>query len=304
MRIRIALLVVSVAAVAVSACSSSDELTLNPVTDVAGFTVTVEDLGSEPRRELRLTSETGTTQSVTQTQDIGIDIEAGGQSQSSQNPMTQIDITYEVVGTDGDQIEIEGSYDEVRVLETDGADPAAVQGTREALGAFTGATFLGSYTNRGSVVSVEFEGLELSGTFGGMLDQLVDSLAESAESLSTPFPVEAVGVGGRWRVESSAELGGLPFEQTSIIEVTELDDDRLVGTIEQELRFVEGVADVFGVEVDVIGGEFTGGGTIEWDLTGAVLPYIDTTIVGTAILEAQGQRISQDQRTHIVVEPR
>ncbi len=304
MHIRNALIVLLPAAVAIAACNSSDELTLNPVTDEAGFTVTVEELGSEPRQELRLTTEAGTTQSVTQTQDIGIDIEAGGESQTSQNPTTQIDITYTVAGVDGDRIRIEGVYDDVRVLETAGADPAAVQGTEEAMGSFIGATFLGTYTDRGSVVSVDFDDLEFGGAFAGMLDQLIESLIDSAESLSTPFPVEAVGVGGRWRVESSAELGGLPFEQTSIIEITELDADRLVGTIDQMLRFVEGEAEVFGSTVNVIGGEFAGGGSIEWDLSGAVLPYLDTSMVGTAILEAQGQRISQDQRSPIVIEPR
>ena len=157
-------------------------------------------------------------------------------------------------------------------------------------------------------MSIEFDGLDLDGSFddafGAMLDQMVDSLTEGAESLSMPFPVEAVGVGARWRVESSSELGGLPFEQTSTIEITELDADRLIGTIDQELRFVEGEADVFGLTVNVIGGQFTGGGSIEWDLTGAVLPYLDITTAGTAILEAQGDRLTQDQRTHIVTSPR
>lgn len=308
MRISRVLLALVPAALVVGACSGSDELTLEPVTDEAGFTVTVEDIGAEPRQVLRIASEVGTTQAVTQTQDIGMDIEAAGQSQSMQNPTTEIDITYVVSGVDGDRIEVEGTYDEVRVLETAGADAATVAATRETMAAFDGASFLGTYTDRGSVIGIEFSGLDAGGAlgepFGAMFDQLIDSLSESAESLSVPFPVEAVGVGARWTVESSAELGGLPFEQTSTVEITELDGDRVVGTLEQELRFVEGEAEVFGVTVDVIGGEFTGGGPIEWDLARAVLPYMDSTMVGTAILEAQGNRISQDQRTHIVTTPR
>lgn len=308
MRISRVLIALAAAAVAVAACSSSDELTLEPVTDEAGFTVTVEELGAEPRQVLRIASEIGATQEMTQIQDIGMDIEAGGQSQTVQNPTTEIDMTYTVTGLDGDQIEVEGTYDDVRVLETAGADAATVDATRQAMSSFAGATFLGTYTDRGSIVSIEFDGLDLDGSvdgvFGAMLDQMIDSLAEGAESLSMPFPVEAVGVGARWRVESSSELGGLPFEQTSIIEITELDADRLVGTIDQELRFLEGEADVFGQPVDVVGGEFTGGGSIEWDLTGAVLPYLDITSVGTAIFEAQGNRLTQDQRSHIVTTPR
>ena len=308
MRISRVLIALVAAALTVAACSGSDELTLEPVTDEAGFTVTVEDIGSEPRQVLRIASEVGATKTVTQIQDIGMDIEAAGQSQSMQNPTTEIDITYTVVGGDGDRIEVEGTYDEVRVLETDGADAATVATTRETMTAFEGASFLGTYTDRGSVIGIEFDGLDLGGVggepFGAMLDQLIDSLSESAESLSVPFPVEAVGVGARWTVESAAELGGLPFEQTSTVEITELDGDRVVGTIDQVLRFVEGEADVFGVTVDVLGGEFTGGGSIEWDLGASVLPYLDSTMVGTAILEAQGNRITQDQRTHIVTAPR
>jgi hypothetical protein len=307
-RIRSIFLALAPAAIVVAACSSSDELTLEPVTDEAGFTVTVEELGDEPRRQLRIMSEVGATQQVTQTQDIGIDLDAGGMSQSVQNPTTEIDITYDVTGVDGDRIEVKGTYDDVRVLETDGSDPTTVQATRDAMRTFAGATFLGTYTDRGSVVDIEFDGLDLDGALDGalgpMLDQLLASFSDSAESLSTPFPVEAIGVGGRWRVESAAELGGLPFEQTSIIEITGLDADRLVGTIDQELRFVEGEAEVFGLTVDVVGGEFSGGGTIEWDLGRSVLPYMDTTMIGTAIFEAQGNRVTQDQRQHIVVAPR
>lgn len=308
MRISRVLLALVPAALVVAACSASDELTLEPVTDEAGFTVTVEDIGAEPRQVLRIVSEVGASQAVTQVQDIGMDIEAAGQSQSMQNPTTEIDITYVVTGVDGDRIEVEGTYDEVRVLETAGADAATVAATRETMAAFDGASFRGTYTDRGSVIGIEFAGLDAGGAlgepFGAMFDQLIDGLSESAESLSVPFPVEAVGVGARWTVESSAELGGLPFEQTSTVVITELDGDRVVGTLDQELRFVEGEAEVFGVTVDVIGGEFTGGGPIEWDLKESVLPYMDSTMVGTAILEAQGNRITQDQRTHIVTTPR
>lgn len=303
-RLRTALLVALPAVAAIAACGQSDDLTLESHTDVAGFTVTVEELGAEPRQELRLTAAPGTTQQVTMRQDVETDVDVGGVSESSRSPTTEFDITYTVSESDQDRIVVDGRYGDTRVLETPGADPLAVEAVRDSLTAFDGASFTTAFTDRGSVISIEYSGISLPGEFGAFLDQMLDSLADSAESLSMPFPVDAIGVGGVWRIESSAVLAGLPMELTSRIELLELTADRAVGAIDMDMSFVEGPTDILGTTVDIIGGDFTGNGSIEWDLAGGVTPYLETTMLGTSILEAQGQRITQDLRQHILVTPR
>ena len=113
--------------------------------------------------------------------------------------------------------------------------------------------------------------------------------------------MEPVGVGARWRIETETEIGGLPIELTTVVELTELDGDRAVGTVEQVLRFVPGDVDVFGTPATVVSGELTGAGTVEWDLAGGVVPRSDITHSGTTVLEVAGSRVEQRQEMRVAL---
>ncbi len=272
--------------------------------EAAGYTVTVEDTGAEPRRELRLQAEVGDVDRITQRQEVTIEIRAGGQTQAAPSPVTELDVAYVVEDVTDDEITIAGSYEDVRVLETPGTDPAANAQVAELLEGFRSATARTTYTTSGAVRSAEIEGLDLAGSGGAMAEQLADSLIESVESLSMPFPDEAVGVGARWRIETEAEIAGLPVEISTLIELTELTDDRAGGTVTQELRFVPGDVEVFGTPATVISGELSGGGPIEWNLAGGVVPRSDITTSGTTVLEVQGNQIEQSQTQRITISTR
>lgn len=48
----------------------------------------------------------------------------------------------------------------------------------------------------------------------------------------------------------------------------------------------------------------TGGGPIEWDLQGGLIPRSDLSMSGATVMEADGTRIEQHQDQRIVVTPR
>lgn len=270
----------------------------------SGYTVTVEDPGAEPRRQLRLQPEEGAVDAVTQRQEMAIEVVAGGQVQSAPTSVTEMDISYEVDEVTDERITAVGTYDDVRVLDEPGTDPATNTQVRELLEAFRGATATTTYAPDGAVLDAEIDGLDLPGSAGPMVEQLASSLVESVETLSMPFPDEAVGAGARWRVDTRTEIVGLPVEIATVIVLDELTDDAATGTVEQTLRFVPGDVEVFGTPASVVEGELRGGGPITWDLTGGVVPRSDLTTEGTTVLDVAGTRIEQTQRQRIAVTAR
>jgi hypothetical protein len=133
---------------------------------------------------------------------------------------------------------------------------------------------------------------------------MASSLTESVESLSMPFPDEPVGAGARWRIDTETEVAGLPVSITTVIQLDELTDDRAAGTVEQTMRFIPGDVEVMGVAATVVSGELAGGGPIEWDLAGGLVPRSDMTIAGTSVMEANGMRIEQLQEQRITFRSR
>lgn len=268
------------------------------------YVVTLEDPGQEPRRELRLQVEAGDTDQVTQRQEITIEIEAGGQVQSAPSPPTEIDLTYTIEEVDGEGISAVGTYDDVRVLEGPDADPALAAQLREMLDGFRNATARTTYTPQGAVLEARLDGLELGGAAGPAVEQLAASFTDGAEALSTPFPDEAVGTGARWRIDTETEIAGLPVAITTVVQLTELTDDRAAGTVDQAVRFIPGDVDVLGMPATVVSGELTGGGPIEWDLAGGIVPRSDITTSGTTIIEANGVEVRQRQQQRIIFSDR
>jgi len=279
--------------------STSEATTTTEAATQPAYQVTLEDPGREPRRELRLQAEAGDTDRVTQRQEITIEIEAGGQVQSAPSPPTEIDLTYTIEEVDGDRISAVGTYDDVRVLQGPEDDPALVGQLRQMLEGFREATARTTYTPQGAVLEASLDGLELGGAAGPVVEQLAGSFTDAVEALSTPFPDEAVGPGARWRIDSETEIAGLPVAITTVVQLTELSDDRAAGTLDQTVRFVPGDVEVLGMPATVVSGELTGGGPIEWDLAGGIVPRSDITTAGATVIEANGVEIRQRQQQRI-----
>jgi hypothetical protein len=276
------------------------EATEDPA-DATDYTVTVEDPGAEPRHQLRLQAEVGGVDRITQRQEMSIEVRAGDQVQSAPSSVTEMDVDYAIEDVTDQTITTVGRYVDVRVLETPGSDPAANAEVAELLQGFRSATARTTYTTRGAVQSAEIEGLDLAGSAGPMAEQFAGSLVDSLESLSMPFPEEAVGAGARWRIDTAAVIAGLPVEITTVIVLDEVDEGRAVGSVEQELRFVPGDVDVFGSAATVVSGELRGGGPIEWNLAGGIVPRSDVTTSGTIVLEVQNMQIEQSQTQRVTI---
>lgn len=312
------LLALALTASLLAACSDDDgdtatedttttaaETTTTETTESSGTpTVTVEDPGQEPRRELRLDLQVGDTDQVTQRQEVSIEVQVADQTQAAPSPTTELDLGYEVTSVDGDVIETVGRFEDVRVADEAGADPSAVAQITELLEGFRTARAHATVDPQGAVLSSEIEGLDLGGAGGAVAEQFATSLADVAESLSMPFPEEPIGAGARWRVESEAEIAGIRVAVTTTMQLDELTDERAAGTVQQAIRFIPGDVEVFGTPATVISGDLKAAGTVEWDLVAGIVPRSDITTEGTSVIEAAGTQLQQTQRQRIVVTAR
>jgi len=268
------------------------------------YELVLEDPGQEPRQELRLDVTAGASDAVTQRQETHIEVRSGQDVQSSPSPVTELDLTYTVDELTDRGISASATYDDVRVVDAPGTDPAVVEQVRQVLDAFRSATAHTVHSRRGAILEARIVGLQVSGPAGAVVEQLATSLTDAVESLSVPFPEEAVGAGARWRVETETEIAGLPVAATSVVQLDQVTDDRAVGTLQQTMRFVPGDVEVLGVPATVVRGDLTGGGPIEWRRRGGLVPRSDLTTAGTTVLRVRGVELEQRQQQRITITSR
>lgn len=259
------------------------------------FTLTVEDPGAEPRQELRLQLEEGDEDRVIQRQELTLRMDVGGQVEDATSPTTELDLVWRVDVVDGDQLTVSGTYDAIRVLPTPGVADAVVDQTRQVMATFEDATARTTYTRLGAILDADLDLDMADDPTGGMLEQFSTSLTDTIESLSVPFPEEAVGAGARWRVDTELVLAGLPVQVTTTVQLDEVDGEHAAGTIEQTITFVPGEVETFGVPAEIISGELTGSGPVSWDLAAGLVPRSDITTSGTVVFDVDGIRVEQQQ---------
>lgn len=255
----------------------------------AAAQVTLLDPGAEPRQELRYRATDGTTDAVTQRNQLTLVQEFGGQRQEVQVPASSVDVDYVVEEVVDGGFTTVGTYGATRV---EGDDAAAAE-TARLLEQITGAQLVTEMTDRGAITATRIEGVEDTGN--PVFDQLLGSLVDSASSLAFPFPEEAVGIGARWLVETEVEVSGLPISARYEVTLTELEGDRVVADIAAGLEFVPGPVVVQGTPAEVESGQLDGTGTVTWDLAAGLVPRTTMDMAGTVTLEVGGIRVVQEQ---------
>ena len=188
--------------------------------------VTLLDAGRAPRRELRLRLEPGSSQTIEVEMDLGLTARMEGKGLPPQilPPLRLVlDVTVPAVAANG-------NARTRAVLREAGVLP------REKVGAEVSAPMQRSLAR--------VEGLELQSTLtprgftrGGTLTpppgldasaaQVLSGLAQSLDQLSAPLPVKPVGVGARWRVESSFDQNGTRVRQTTLARIARLEGDEV-----------------------------------------------------------------------------
>lgn len=130
----------------------------------------------------------------------------------------------------------------------------------------------------------------------GVSDQIrqqLDSVKNSIEQMSAPLPLEAVGVGGKWEVQSILAQGGMTLQQTATFEVVKIEGDTLsLKTIvrqsaERQIMNMPG-----GITAELLSLASTGSGTTTLKLSRLAPVNADVTVNNTTKIQAGGQTVT------------
>ncbi|GAB4343810.1 MAG: hypothetical protein Fur0042_07090 [Cyanophyceae cyanobacterium] len=192
------------------------------------------DIGQAPYQELRLRPSPGDHQTMTARTSLkGTMVINGETTNAPALPEIEMALSalVERVEPNGD-IQYTLEYDNLGVVAGTGGETLSPELFEAAFAPFKGLKFRILSSDRGQVKSVEM----VSDTaLDPMASQMLDQLFQSLDTLSAPFPEEAVGTGARWRVEGTLDMGGMVLNQTVDFELQTLEEDYgiLAMTLEQ-----------------------------------------------------------------------
>jgi hypothetical protein len=154
--------------------------------------------------------------------------------------------------------EAELSYDAVHLVDAGTLDPAQVNMFESTMEGLVGLTFFATLDDLGNTLAVDIPRFP---AMGSAADQLLDEF----ELPSLPLPVEAVGVGARWTVESEqAPYADARMPMVTEYELVELHDDRFVVRQRSTATVEPSVVEVGGAITEFHEGEIITAGTMTW----------------------------------------
>ncbi len=204
----------------ITGCNKS-ETSVDDGKPKAGVTVELLEAGQEPRQELRYRFQVGQNEKMVITSHNSMKMR-GSQSLTMKVP-TQVmtmDMKVEKI-TDAGNLEMTSELVKVEILETPGVPQAVTKNVRNETSKLVGMKGKVEQTDRGEVLTSD---LTLPQTATPQLKQFMESLKSSMAQMSSPLPKEPVGLGAKWKVSMSLEMGTMKISQIATYTITELSD--------------------------------------------------------------------------------
>lgn len=224
-----------------AAAPSTTEATLPPTTVAPKPTVTLDFAGAEPRKPLALRLAAGTTNKVAMVNTLGMTLTIDGQAVPGAvlpGTKTVMEERVERVDADG-TAHYSTTFIDVSVVPTRGADPEVVKATQAGINSLKGARGSATVDVQGNVTNVAFDTSTVSDP---AVKATLESMSSQLGNLSTPFPVEPVGVGARWSVKGSATVSGIKMTTTTRFTLRSRTGDRYELDVAQDAAGVPGPA--------------------------------------------------------------
>lgn len=264
-----------------SATGSGPSDTASDAPSAAPATTEVELLsaGTGPRRVIELDVEDGHTEETVVELETTTEV---GLPEPLTIPVT-MPFSTTVTGADDDGVTADVVYGKASV-DIAGLPAAAEPMLTQALALVEGTTARVDYARNGTLRSSE---LELGAEAPDLVGRLLDNIASQGFALAVPFPDEEVGVGARWRVVTTMDVGGNATTVTSTYDLTEVDESGYTVTVTSENETEPGDT----VAGKVLAGSSSASGTIT-GRTGFLAPVrVESELSGTSAVEVGGQRV-------------
>lgn len=238
------------------------------------------DAGSGPRRLLELDVEKGHVERTTTSIEVTMDVGPERMTLPLSMPFTT---TVTDVGTDGFTADV--VYGRASVAGGDmpeGAEPVV----DEAMALIEGTTAHVAYGRDGILRSSR---LELGDAAPDLVARMLDNITSQSFAVAVPYPAEEVGVGARWRADTTLQIAGAESVVTSTYEIVELTADGYVLEVAAEQVTEPGPALGGGTIVESVS---NGSGTVT-GRTGLVSPARAVTdMEGRSTVDVGGQEVT------------
>jgi len=180
--------------------------------------------GTEPKQELRFKPMVNEKQTATMTMNMDMKIFIAGKpvpkAKLPASVMT-IEMVVTKVDANGD-IHYQFSYSDADVVGDTTLPPNVIEAMRSQVRKIVGIGGSCTVDNRGQTKAYSFvlpEGLDQK------TKQMLEQMSNSLKQLSSPVPKQAVGIGAKWRVSSSPNLGGISLNQVATYQLVSLQDN-------------------------------------------------------------------------------
>lgn len=231
--------------------------------------VSVLELGAEPRQTLRYAFKKGLSRNLLMLQKSHIDMKIGSQQLPATDiPAIKTSMRWDVAAVDGDTATIS---QQILSASIDGnSDDPTVLHMRQVLADFKTIRATSRTDSRGNVLKFEVEAQNANSP---QMAQVIDSMKQALSQLTVQLPEEALGVGGRWQVTSHLEQFGLKLTQRATYTVTHLDEKGLRANVALQQSSPPGKVTPpgmpAGATVDLLGLNSNGKGTTSIVFLGA-----------------------------------
>jgi hypothetical protein len=180
--------------------------------------------GTEPKQQLRFAPPANTKQTVQMTMKMDMAMSVGGQTQPTMaSPPIQMTMEAQVTKVDANgDIHANFSYTDADVVAAANTPPELVNAMRSQLKklvGFKGSIVVDSQGNTKQANIDVPEGIDPN------TRQMTDQMVNSLKQISSPVPVEPVGVGAKWRVPNSITANGMTMNQVATYELVDLKDN-------------------------------------------------------------------------------
>lgn len=246
--------------------------------------VTLLEAGAEPRRELRYVPQAGAAQTITMTMTMDQSQHLGGRPvPGPPTPATRMIMDFRVLEVMADGgFRYSGTVTKTEAIARPGVAPQLMDVTRASLESLVGMEFTATSTDRAIVTDTT---LRLPESADPMMQQAVSGMERSIRQFSTPFPVEAVGVGARWEVRSSPVIVGVPYDVSMVYTIESIAGSTVNVKVVQTLINKPGPVTPFGlppgVRLNIESGMSKGTATNTIDLNRVVPIKGSAAISGT-----------------------
>lgn len=268
-------------------------------------TVTLLSPGAEPRVPLRYKLKAGDKAQMLMAMAMGTTVSMGGSQMMAMDLPTMklgVDVAVQNVAANGDA-NYEVVFTSMTAEAAPGTDPAMAQMMEGAAGSMVGTKGTAVISDRGIARDAKFA----NPAADPALSQALSQVSTSIESMSMPFPAEAVGVGARWEVRQAINSSGITVYQKTISELVSVTGSEVTLKLTQEQTAPPQSLDnpaLGGMKVTIDSYKGTGTGTTTIRFA-SLVPTVDLTSNAAMTMSMDGGpgQLGTDIRLKLTIGP-